>query len=185
MSACVARPSVQTRIPEPATSNTNQQVSASTKNMPMGIFDEHSEGAKEAWRRFAESGRYRVARAEDFKIPTAAIQNEEIRHDIDRAIKFAYVGEDINRDGLRNDRAFIVVDTKRNDPQKFGLVVFNDEEDKRSVPDPHWVYRDTDLSKTVMFWVSGELTVRNYRDDGSYELCRIKWDERRKQYSCN
>jgi len=89
----------QTASSKPQTSNTTQQAYPSPDKMPTGIFDEHSQGAKEAWRRFTEGGRYRVARAEDFSIPMAAIQNEDVRHDINRAIKFAYVGEDINRDG--------------------------------------------------------------------------------------
>lgn len=66
--------------------------------MPTGVFDEHSKGAEEAWRRFTEGGRYRVALSEDFNIPLAALQ--ERGRDITQAIKFAYVGEDINLDGL-------------------------------------------------------------------------------------
>src|SRR6266404_9785823 len=170
VSACVARPSVQTRTPEPATSNTNQQVFSSTNNMPTGIFDEHSEGAKEAWNRFTEGGRYRVARASDFDIPKAATENDELRRDIERATKFAYVGEDINHDGLGRDRAFIVVDTKRTDARRYSLVIFNELEDERAIPEPRRVYRDIDLSRTVMFWVRGELTLRDYRADGTYGL---------------
>ena len=182
VSACVARPSAQT-TPEAPTISTSQQT-ASPGNIPTGIFDEHSEGAKKAWDRFTEGGRYRVARAKDFDIPKAATENDDLRRDIERATKFAYVGEDINRDGLGRDRAFIVVNTTRSDARRYSLVIFNELEDERTIPEPCWVYRDTDLSRTVMFWVRGELTLRAYRADGTYGLCSIKWDERRKQYSC-
>lgn len=98
--------------------------SSDLTSMPSGIFDENSEQAIEAWRVFTAEGRYRVARADDFKIPPAAMKEEG--DSISQAIKFAYVGEDINRDALHRDRAFIVVDTTRSDPARFGLVIFNE-----------------------------------------------------------
>lgn len=167
-----------------AASNTNQQAGRADDQMPSGIFDEHSEGAKEAWRRFTGNGRYRVARTEDFSIPAAAIRDADLRHDINRAIAFAYVAEDINRDGIGGDRAFIVLDTTRTDAAKYGLVIFNGSEDERKIPEPHWVYREQDLSRTVMFWARGELTLHTYCDDGTFSLCHIKWDEKHNEYSC-
>jgi hypothetical protein len=166
------------------TTSTNQQADPAPDQTPTGIFDEHSQGAREAWRRFSDNGRYRVARTEDFDIPFGAIQDKDVRHDINKAVKFAYVAEDINRDGVGGDRAFIVVDTARSAPRKYSLVVFNALEDERAIPNPQWLYRETDLSRTVMFWVRGELTLRDYREDGTFGLCHVKWDERRKQYSC-
>jgi hypothetical protein len=167
-------------IEAPHSSKSPQQNEAP---MPTGIFDNDSKG-KEAWQRFTEDGRYRVARAKDFNIPEAAMASTEHRYDIERAIEFAYVGEDINRDGLYKDRAFIVVDTTRTDPAKFGLVIFNELRDKTSLTEPYWVYREKDLSRAVMSWASGELILVTYHDDGRYDLCRIKWDGRQQRYSC-
>lgn len=152
-------------------------------SMPTGIFDNDPEAA-EAWQRFTADDRYRVALTEDFSIPEAAMESKEQRYDIERAIKFAYVGEDINRDGLYRDRAFIVVDTTLSGSAKFGLVIFNELEDKKSLPEPHWVYREKDLSRTVMSWASSGLILVDYHNDGTYDLCRIKWDKRRQRYSC-
>lgn len=152
-------------------------------SMPTGIFGENSEGAAEAWRRLVINRRYRVARASDFLIPEVAMR--ERGYDISRAVKFAYVGEDINGDGLYRDRAFIVIDTARGDAERFGLVIFNELESGKTVPDPHWLYRDKDLSRTVMLWVSGELTLQKYNNDGTYSLCRVKWNQHRQEYSCD
>lgn len=174
-------------IAEPQPSVDPQQSTSESEkknhSMPTGIFDQDPAGA-DAWRLFTEGGRYRVARAEDFKIPKVASENKEHRQDIERAIKFAYVGEDINRDGLYRDRAFIVVDTTRSDSAKFGLVIFNELRDKTSLPEPHWIYRERDLSRTVMSWASSEIILVEYHDDGTYDLCRIKWDMRVQRYSC-
>jgi hypothetical protein len=160
-----------------------QSANESENSMPTGIFDQDPVGA-DAWRLFTEEGRYRVARTKDFKIPKAASENKDHRQDVERAINFAYVGEDINRDGLYKDRAFIVVDTTRSDPAKFGLVIFNEREDKARLPEPHWIYRERDMSKTVMSWAGGEIILVEYHDDGTYDLCRIKWDRSAQKYSC-
>jgi hypothetical protein len=177
-------------VPPTAQQSTTTQAPHSTESqqqnqapMPTGIFDNDSKGT-EAWERFTEDGRYRVARAKDFNIPEAAMASKDHRYDIERAIEFAYVGEDINRDGLYKDRAFIVVDTTRTDPAKFGLVIFNELKDKTNLPEPHWVYREKDLSRAAMSWTSGELILSIYHDDGTYDLCRIKWDGSQQRYSC-
>ncbi len=131
---------------------------------------------------FTDNGRYRIARAEDFKIPAAAMKEEG--NSISLAIKFAYVGDDINRDALHRDRAFIVVDTTRSDPERFGLVIFNEQKDRESLPRPNWVYREKDLSRTAMFWASSELLLVEYNEDGKYNVCRVKWNQSRQEYSC-
>jgi len=121
-------------------------------------------------------------RADDFKIPPAAMKEEG--ESISLAIKFTYVGEDINRDALHRDRAFIVVDTTRSDPARFGLVIFNESKDGKVLPDPHWVYREKDLSRTVMFWASSELLLLEYHENGKSDVCRVRWNRSRQEYSC-
>ena len=152
--------------------------------MPSGIFEDRSGGAFKAWQRFTENGRYRVARTEDFNIPNAAIENEDRRRDIARAIEFSYVGGDMNGDGLYKDRAFVVVDTTRSDSARFGLVIFNELDAPSSIPEPHWVYRERDLSRTVMTWTRGKVILIENHEDGTHKVCRINWDERNQKYSC-
>ncbi len=161
-----------------------QQTSESprTDSMPTGIFD-GDQGGTEAWQRFTEDGRYRVARAADFKIPEVAMQ--ENGYDIGNAIKFAYVGEDINHDGLYRDRALIIIDTTRNDAKRLGLVIFNELKDKTTLPKPYWLYRERDLSRAVMFWSSGGLGIREYDEDGTYHLCRVRWNQLQQKYYCD
>ena len=161
-----------------------EQAQLPGNDMPTGIFDEGSPGAANAWQLLTEKGRYRVARTEDFSIPQAAIDNEDRRRDIQRAIAFAYAGGDINDDGNDKDRAFIIVDTTRNDSARFGLVIFNELADPNSIPEPNWVYRGRDLSSTVMTWTRGNVILIEYHEDGSRKVCRISWDARDQKYSC-
>lgn len=184
LTACGSAPVGQRAVDASAAQSPKPEPTAPSDltSMPSGIFDENSERALEAWRMFTADGRYRVARAEDFKIPPAAMKQEG--DSITLAIKFAYVGEDINRDALHRDRAFMVVDTTRSDPARFGLVIFNEPRDTKILPEPHWVYREKDLSRTVMFWASSELLLVEYHDNGSYDVCRVKWDRSRQEYSC-
>lgn len=182
---CEARPEAHQKASAGAQPRATQQAPQLPGNdMPTGIFDERSKGASKAWERLTENGRYRVARAEDFNIPKAAIENDEHRRDIQRAIEFAYVGEDFNRDGNHRDRAFIVVDTARNDAARFGLVIFNELSDPESIPEPHWVYREKDLSRTVMSWTRSELIIVEYHVDGTDKVCRVKWNDRSQEYLC-
>lgn len=181
---CEARSGAHKSKSEEDKPKAGQQASQSVDDMPTGIFDARSVGAAKAWQRLTENGRYRVARTEDFSIPEAAMENEDHRRDIQRAIAFAYVGGDFNRDGNYKDRAFIVVDTTRNDSARFGLVIFNELADPNSIPEPHWVFREKDLSRTVMSWTRGEIILVEYREDGDNKVCRVKWDERNQKYSC-
>src|ERR1041384_7259946 len=119
----------------------------SNDSMPTGIFDGDPKAA-EAWERFREGDRYRVARTNDFKIPEAAMKKDS--ETMTRAIRFAYVGGDFNRDGHYLDRAFIVVDTTLNNSERFGVVIFNAPEDKRGSPKAYWLFRKRALSRTVL-----------------------------------
>lgn len=182
---CEARSDSQKNRPAQDEPRATQQASQLPGNdMPTGIFDERSQKAFKAWQLLTENGRYRIARTEDFSIPEAAMENEDRRRDIQRAIAFAYVGGDINEDGNYRDRAFIVVDTSRNDSARFGLVIFNELADPNDIPEPHWVYRDRDLSSTVMTWTRGKVILIEYHEDGSYEVCRINWEARDQRYLC-
>jgi len=98
--------------------------------------------------------------------------------------EFVYVGGDFNRDGHLLDRAFIVVDTTTTTKECFGLVIFNAPTDGDDLPSAHWVRTSFDLSKSVLSAATDVLSLSEYHEDGSEELCNVRWDKRRGQYSC-
>lgn len=179
-----SRPSTPSE--QTAQQNINQRLS-SEPNQPVnpliiGLTGGVPRG-EEAWQRFTADGRYRVARAEDFIIPDAA--RREGGEYLQRMLEFPFIAGDVNRDGPSRDCAVIVVDTTRSDAERFGLVIFNAPEDDNTIPQPHWLYRERDLSRTVLGWDSEGLNLRTYRDDSTFALCRVRWDERRQRYFCN
>lgn len=154
---------------------------SSPELMPTGLFDQDRMGA-EAWRRFTEDGRYRIARREDFHIPEAIMK--EHLNDPFFTNKFAYVGGDFNRDGHLLDRAFIVVDTTTTTKERFGLVVLNKSADESIFPSVCWVFKSRDLSKSVLSAATDVLSLTEYHEDGTQDLCNVRWNKQRAQYSC-
>jgi len=78
--------------------------------------------------------------------------------------------------------AAIVVDTQRTDDARFGLVIFSAPKNGNGAYQPYWLYRDKDLSRTVVWTGSGDLMVGEYRDDGARDASFIHWDVQRKQF---
>lgn len=151
-------------------------------------IDEHSpEWMKRAWDRFMERGDYRVAAESDFAIPEGAGKNNYEEADIRRAEKYPYVIADINNDTYSHDLAVIVVDTKKNGPERFGVIIFNEPTGSGGGNDtsPSWLYSDRDLSKTLLSQWSGGLMLRTYHDDGTLDQCFVNWNHRTNSYSCD
>jgi hypothetical protein len=134
---------------------------------------------REAWYAFTKDGRYRWARPEDFKFPGWATANTEAG----RSRMLPFEGGDINHDGAFNDFALIVVDTTRQAPNRFGLVIFNDPGKNGRLYSIHWLFRDTDMSTTALSWSSDGLGVTRYAEDGYSWYCVVKWNAK-KGYSC-
>lgn len=148
-----------------------------------GFFNGTPAGEKEAWRLFTKDGQYRAARADDFQLPEAAKKVQGV--DLDKAISHPYIGGDINHDNDYNDFAVIVVDTQRDDAARFGLVIFTQSANGKGHYEPHWLYRERDLSRTVLEWWSGGLAVREYREDGTYQYCYVNWNRQARAFSCD
>lgn len=138
----------------------------------------------EAWRQFTADGRYRIARASDFSFSDAALQSGG--HDLDMRLVSPYMVGDIDRDYRSRDVGVIVIDTTRDEAERFGLVIFTELKggDREAIPQPFWLYRERDLSKAMLSWDSEGMNLRTYRDDGSFTLCRIKWNKRQQRYYC-
>jgi len=137
---------------------------------------------REAWRFFEQGGRYRWAQRDDFRIPDWAIS--AYRADIIKSIENPFESGDINHDGAYRDFALIVVDTTRQDPERFGIVIFNEPRRVDGKYQAHWLLRDKDLSGTVLDWSSGGLGVEQFFDDGLHLHCFVEWNTINKTYTC-
>lgn len=136
--------------------------------------------AYESWRRFAADGKYRLAGAQDFRFSEKTMSGAGI--DLQRWVGLPLVNGDFDEDGSARDAAMIVVDTTRHDPERFGLIIFNNMGDATS--QPVWVYRGRDLSKAMLGWSRDGLSLRQYGYDASFTLCHVKLDKRRNEYIC-
>jgi hypothetical protein len=138
-----------------------------------------NQGIDVAWHAFTKDARYRLARKEDFKSPARVFGADSLNS------IFAYCWGRIGYDPHPNHwyhLAAIVVDTQRTDAARFGLVIFSAPKNGNGTYQPHWLYRERDLSRTVVWTGSGDLMVGDYRDDGSRDVSFVQWDIRRKQY---
>ena len=138
------------------------------------------QGIDVAWHAFTKDGRYRLARKDDFKSAARAFGSDDPLNSI-----FAYCWGRLGYDPYP-DRfyhlAAIVVDTQRTDDARFGLVIFSAPKSGDGTYQPYWLYRDRDLSRTVVWTGSGDLMVGQYRDDGTRDASLVHWDARRKQF---
>jgi hypothetical protein len=180
-SGCNAPQSTPKIAPQVDEKPAQQASEAAPELMPKGLFDQDPKGAA-AWLRLTEDGRYRMARRDDFQIPEAVMK--EHLNDPFFTNKFAYVGGDFDRDGHLMDRAFIIVDTTTTRKSRFGLVVFNAPADERSLPSVHWVFKAHDLSKSVLSAATDVLYVTEYHEDDTQDVCHVRWDKKREEYSC-
>jgi hypothetical protein len=150
-----------------------------------------AEGSAEAnfWERFIQDGKYRIAGADDFSMPPT-IKQSQYWIDVSRAISLPCNAGDFNGDG-GSDRACIMIDTTRNDSEKFGIVIIEGTRSElgtpitKPTPSLHWLYQGMDLSQTILSYTLRDgLRVREYFDDGSRRSCQVIWDRQKQEYLC-
>lgn len=144
------------------------------------------ENIKSAWKDFVADGKYRLAQPFDMTFSEAAKAElpDQGRSPI---IPYDYVWEDLgfNKRIGDNHLAAIVVDTTKTGNDNFGLVIFSPVKNTKDTYDINWLYRDANLSKTIVNRASGELYVANYSDDGSRKSCSVNWNQNLKKFECN
>lgn len=147
---------------------------------PTATGESNSEALRKAWQRLTANGQYRLAQMEDMRFSEAAIRTNEIDHTY-----YVYIRGDLAYKKRVEDNllAAIVVDTTRNDENRFGLVIFSPLEDSKDYK-IHWLYRERDLSRTTVSRASGSFFVSEYLDDGSRRTCSVHWYRSRKQFEC-
>ncbi len=148
-----------------------------------GIFD-HNPTALKAWLSFIEDGKFRAAQGEDFKFSEPA--KRELRSMFGDQwyprINHPAITGNINRRHEFHDLAVIVVHTARNDPARFGLVIFNVEPNKEQTTSVHWLFQIRDLSTSLLSWHSNWPVLVFYAEDGSADPHYINWDDNAKRY---
>lgn len=149
------------------------------------FFEGDPKGA-EAWRQFINTGQYRLAQTQDFQFSDGAkLRLLHVFGDSWQSrVSNPYTGGEINHDKFYHDNAFIVIDKKRNDAKRFGLVIFN-EQAGDSPHKPYWLYKERDLSKTVFGWASSGLELKEFMDTGESSVCYVNWNKTRQGYSCD
>jgi hypothetical protein len=145
-----------------------------------GLMTIGDQGIDVAWHTFTKDGHYRLARKDDFKSSARAFGSDGPLNSI-----FAYcwgrIGYNPHPDRWYH-LAVIVVDTRRTDDARFGLVIFSAPKNGNGTYQPYWLYRERDLSRTVVWTGSGDLMVGEYRDDGSRDASFVQWDRRHNQF---
>jgi hypothetical protein len=134
-----------------------------------------------AWQDFIRNGQYRWAGENDFRFPSWAQQR--YRPDLERAANRPIQAGHIKGSYDSTEVALIVVDTTREDSNRYSVVIFSE---KRLACEIKWLFQDMDLSRVQLGWSSGEtLGISEYRDDGSRWHCFVKWNPTTGEYACD
>jgi hypothetical protein len=147
----------------------------------LNLFDENDKAAMlRAWKRVTDDSKYRVARADDFRIPER-FKKESYWSDVEHALERPYMSGEMN--GNYNDNlALLAVDQTRTDAERFSIILFIGRASKAY--EVHWLYRDKDLSRYTINRHSGDIYLQEFREDGTSSACDIEWDSGLKNYTC-
>jgi hypothetical protein len=134
-----------------------------------------------AWENFTADGHYRMAARQDFDLPQSVMDNQGASiKPIDAPCMIGQLrGQDSG-----TEFAAIVVDNRRTDPSRFGIVFFHGLEHERVSPKPFWLKQNEDLSRSMLNKISSNLVVTTYGLDGSIETCVVTWHPDSQKYSC-
>lgn len=137
----------------------------------------------QAWQRFSEDGKYRLARPEDFNFSQAAKERLS-KYDSMwfKRTKYPYIFGDIARANSSTDLALIVVDTSKHTLDRFRIVIFNTT-GPNTIPTSHWLLRGHDLSTSILGWAGNWPSLSRYNEDGSVESFFINWDKQHRVYN--
>jgi len=138
--------------------------------------------ADEVWRQFTADGRYRIAGASDFRFSEAA-RRERGRH-LEHWIELPQISGDFNDAYLSRDVEVLVIDKTRNGDDRFGIAIFNAPQDNQQIARAHWLFEGQDLSTAILGWSRDGLSVEEFRGDGTFTICHVRWDKTNQEYNC-
>jgi hypothetical protein len=134
-------------------------MASATKPTP-SLF--RTDGEEQAWHRFIQGGRYRMAQPADFRF------SEQARREMGPELFERYTTEPVVH--WWGGTGVIVVDTTRTDENRFGLIVFmepdsTNKSNRKACPYmPVWLYKNKDLSRSGLEQASGYWFVIEYDD---------------------
>lgn len=183
-------PSEQTpaiKIQNPLNDRNNSEQTDFSEPKPDGALfaERYTEQIKKAWREFTADGKYRLAKKDELKFSQAAWRKKGA--DASRLFTpFAYVWGGLNYPRKNPDDilAAIVVDTNRNDANKYSLVIFSPPQNNSNNYKVNWLYRNKDLSSFALEAPSGYLIVQRYNEDGTNEGCFVNWNKKLNRFQC-
>ncbi len=156
-----------TPSPQP-TSAIEQQTSSNDSIDPTCCDPYTNDALKNAWQTFTKDGRYRLAR----------------KSSDSRAFAFTWGDLGYDYQSSYHHLAAIVEDTSQTDGARLGVVIFSAPNGGNGTYRTYWLLRDRDLSQPSFFTTSGYLELHTLGNDGSPEICDIRWNPRLKQYYC-
>ncbi|MDX6499460.1 MAG: hypothetical protein QOG23_2720 [Blastocatellia bacterium] len=146
-----------------------QQPNESTDSTDPTCCDPYAnEELKKAWQTFTKDGRYRLAR----------------KSSDSRAYAFTWGDLGYDYESNHHHLAAIVEDVSRTDNARFGVVIFSAPSGENGAYNTYWLLRERDLSQASFFTASGYLELHMIGNNGSPEICDIRWNPRSKEYFC-
>jgi hypothetical protein len=161
--------------PQPAaTASPAQAEAAQVVTDPTCCDREATDALKQAWKDFTADGRYRLAVPKDMKWRDANT----------RAFVYSWgsLGYDKHASAYYH-LAAIVIDTTRNDPNRFSVVIFSSPRKGNGGYRPYWLLQGRDLSDSNFAGFSGYLDLVSGEDDGP-KGCAIRWNPKINTYVC-
>jgi hypothetical protein len=153
---------------------------------PTEVTGKMPQHIEKPWREFIASGQYRLAQMSDMNFSPTAKSQLPGKGETPLPL-YDYAWGDLNYSKRIEDDhlAAIVVDTTKNDVNRFGLVIFSPVKGKHEEYNINWLYRNVDLSKFTVNRASGDLYVTQYSDDGRQSSCSVKWNKKLKTFECH
>ncbi len=141
---------------------------------PLNDLNQFPDNLRAVWQKFTADGKYRLAQPAEINVSKSARP-------------YVYIWGDLNYQKRIEDEhlAAIVVDTSKNDQNKFSLIIFSPVKNKKDEYDINWLYRDVYLSKTTVNRASGEFYIEKFSDDGTRKACSVNWNKKLKKFECN
>jgi hypothetical protein len=149
--------------------------------MGANLFTEDEKaGMLKAWRRVDGYANYRMARAEDFKLPEQFKEADDWDY-VKRAFERPFMTGELNGN-QHNNLVLLAVDQTKTGPQRFSIILFIGR--AANSYEVHWMRRDEDLSRLTINRHSGDIALQEFKEDGTRSFCDIEWESKLKSYTC-
>jgi len=183
--SCLAKEQVVVPASEPSTTplSPSPQTNISWPSDPTVYGLHRNEGLKRAWAKFESSQQYRLALPSDRILSPAALARVSSNNPRQAVPFLAWwsVRGLANTDG-KDVLVAIVVDPRRSDRTRYGLVVLAAPVSERGAYKVYWVMREEDMESYLLSPASGSIFIECFRPDGSEQTKELAWDKKSKRF---